>query len=339
MSDRSIARIPVTSLLLVRCLRPVIRIAQSFLWRGKLPEVARIEDRIVETRGVGVPVRIYTPEGDGPFPILVFFHGSGFVICDIHTHDGLCRDLCRQAGCVVVSVDYRLSPEHKFPAAVDDCHAVTCWAAEHAAEIDGDAHALFVVGDSAGGNMAAVTALRIRDSGGPALAGQVLVYPVTDYHTPPSASYVENAHAKRLTRKQMIWFWRQYLNDPAEADDAYASPLRAARFDGLPPALVITAERDPLRDEGECYAARLAAAGVPTRSSRYDGLYHGFLGLEGPTADHRRGIDEIAAWIEQTIDARNRAKPIASLAPPRRERPAPVNPPEDPDGSESNHGG
>jgi acetyl esterase len=303
MSDTRIAKAPLRSLLLVRFMRPVVRLAQYFLWRNKLPEVARVEDRRVESPDADVPVRIYTPEGDGRFPILVFFHGSGFVICDLDTHDGLCRDLCRHTGCVVVSVDYRLSPEHKFPAAIDDCHAVTCWVAKHADEIRGDAHTVFVVGDSAGGNMAAVTAQRIRDGGGPALAGQVLIYPVMDYHTPPSASYLENAHAKRLTRKQMIWFWRQYLSEPAEADNPYASPLRASRFDGLPPALVLTAERDPLRDEGECYANRLEEAGVPTQSSRYDGLYHGFLGLEGPTADHQRGVDEIATWIKQAIDA------------------------------------
>jgi acetyl esterase len=316
MSRTGTAKVPLHSLLLVRFMRPVVRIAQSLLWRGKRPDVARIEDRSVETPGVDVPVRIYTPEGDGPFPILVFFHGSGFVICDIDTHDGLCRDLCRQSGCVVVSVDYRLSPEHKFPAAVDDCYAVTRWAAEHAAEITGDAHTVFVVGDSAGGNMAAVTSLRIRDERGPALTGQVLIYPVTDYHTPPTASYLENAHAKRLTRKRMIWFWRQYLSEPAEAEDPYASPLRASRFDGLPPALVLTAERDPLRDEGECYAARLEDAGVPTQSSRYEGLYHGFLGLEGPTADHQRGVAEIAAWIEKTIDARNTVNSVGSTTGP-----------------------
>jgi acetyl esterase len=316
MSRIGTTKVPLRSLLLARFMRPVVRIAQSLLWRGKRPDVARIEDRSVETPGVDVPVRIYTPEGDGPFPILVFFHGSGFVICDIDTHDGLCRDLCRHSGCVVVSVDYRLSPEHKFPAAVDDCYAVTRWAAEHAAEITGDANTVFVVGDSAGGNMAAVTSLRIRDEGGPTLTGQVLIYPVTDYHTPPTASYLENAHAKRLTRKRMIWFWRQYLSEPAEAEDPYASPLRASRFDGLPPALVLTAERDPLRDEGECYAARLEDAGVPTQSSRYEGLYHGFLGLEGPTADHQRGVAEIAAWIEKTIDARNTVNSVGSTTGP-----------------------
>jgi acetyl esterase len=319
MSRTGTAKVPLHSLLLVRFMRPVVRIAQRLLWRGKRPDVARIENRSVETPGVDVPVRIYTPEGDGPFPILVFFHGSGFVICDIDTHDGLCRDLCRPSGCIVVSVDYRLSPEHKFPAAVNDCYAVTRWAAEHAAEITGDANTVFVVGDSAGGNMAAVTSLRIRDEGGPTLTGQVLIYPVTDYHTPPTASYLENAHAKRLTRKRMIWFWRQYLSEPVEAEDPYASPLRAGRFDGLPPALVLTAVRDPLRDEGECYAARLEDAGVPTQSSRYDGLYHGFLGLEGPTADHQRGVAEIAAWIEKTIEARNTANPVGSTTGPQHE--------------------
>jgi acetyl esterase len=305
--DPRIAKTPPGTLLLFRCLRPLIRFAERRVWRGKQPEVARVEDRSIETPKARIPLRLYTPEGDGPFPIVVFFHGGGFVICDIETHDSLCRDLCRRTRCLVVSVDYRLSPEHKYPAATDDCHAATCWAADHAAEFAGDASTLFVVGDSAGGNLAAVTSARIRDQGGPALAGQVLVYPVTDYHTPPSASYLENAHAKNLTRRRMMWFWRLYLSHPSEADSAYASPLRASRFDGLPPTLVITAALDPLRDEGEAYASRLAEAGIPARSSRYEELHHGFLGLEGPTPAYQRGIDEIAAWIEQAIQTRGRA--------------------------------
>jgi len=305
--DIRVTRTPLHSLLLVRLLRSVVRFAERRLWRGKQAEVARVEDRTVELPNIRVPIRLYTPEGDGPFPILVFFHGGGFVICDIETHDGLCRDLCRRTGCVVVSVDYRLAPENRFPAARDDCYAVTRWAAEHAAEIAGDARTVFVVGDSAGGNMAAVTSARIRDQGGPTLSGQVLVYPVTDYHTPPSASYLENAHAKNLGRRRMIWFWQQYLSDPREADEPYASPLRAGRFDGLPPTLVITAEFDPLRDEGESYASRLDEAGIPSRSSRYEGLYHGFLGLEGPTIDHQRGVNEIATWILQAIEKRGNA--------------------------------
>lgn len=300
-SDARLAQAPLHTLLLLRFLRPVLRLAARSLWRAKLPEVARVEDRSIETPDVDIPIRIYTPDGNGPFPILLFFHGSGFVLCDLETHDPLCRDLCRNTGCVVVSVDYRLSPEHKFPAAVDDCFAATCWVARHAAEIAGDARTIFVVGDSAGGNMAAVTTLRVRDEGGPALAGQVLIYPVTDYHTPPTASYLENAHAKRLTRRRMIWFWRQYLSDPAEALNPYAAPLRASRFDGLPQALILTAEHDPLRDEGENYAAALEEAGVPTQTVRYPGRYHGFLGLEGPTADHEKGIDDIAAWVKQAI--------------------------------------
>jgi acetyl esterase len=292
-------------LLMVRLMRPVVRVAMSLQWRKALTEVARVEDRTAATPDAELPIRSYTPSGDGPFPVIAYFHGGGWVICDLDTHDALCRDLCRRSGCLVVSVDYRLAPEHKYPAAADDCYAATRWIAEHAAELGADAGTLFVAGDSAGGNLAAVVAQRVRDEGGPALAGQILIYPVTDYHTPPTASYIENARAKRLSRKRMIWFWRHYLNEPAEAEHPHASPLRAARFDALPPALVFTAEYDPLRDEGEQYAQHLEAAGIPTQTKRFAGLCHGFLGLEGPTDYHRGAIDEIGAWVEARIAARD----------------------------------
>ena len=152
-------------------------------------------------------MRIYTPRGTGPFPLLVFFHGSGFVLCSLDTHDGMCRNLCAGAGCVVASVDYRLAPEHKFPAGIEDCLHATRWAAAHAAELGADPARIAVGGDSAGGNMAAVTALRVRDEGGPALCGQLLLYPVTDYHTPGTPSYEENAEGYGLTRDTMKWFW------------------------------------------------------------------------------------------------------------------------------------
>ena len=240
--------------------------------------VAAVEERTMDGPGGPLLLRIYTPHGDGPFPLMVFFHGSGFVLCNLDTHDGMCRNLAGGIGCVVVSVDYRLAPEHKFPAGPDDCLAATRWAAENAASFQADASQIMVAGDSAGGNMAAVTALRVRDEGGPDLCGQMLLYPVTDYHTPPKPSYVENAEGYGLTRKTMEWFWGHYLADPEnEADNPYVSPLRAKDLSGLAPAYSMNAEYDPLRDEADLYADRMRAAGVSVETSCRPGMNHGFL--------------------------------------------------------------
>ena len=238
------------------------------------PEVASVVNRDMQGPGGSLPLRIYTPLGDGPFPLMAFFHGSGFVVCSLDTHDGMCRNLCAGTGCVVVSVDYRLAPEAKVPAAADDCLAATRWVFANAAALGGDPGRLFIAGDSAGGNLAAVTALRIRDEGGPPLLGQLLIYPVTDYYEPGTPSMVENAVGYGLTRDGMIWFWDHYLADPSHGADPHASPFRAADLSRLPPALVVTAEYDPLRDEGEYYAERLRQAGVPTEMRRWDGMNH-----------------------------------------------------------------
>ena len=169
-------------------------------------EIADVREQTIDGPGGPLRIRIYTPHGRGPFPLLVFFHGSGFVLCSLDTHDGMCRNLCAGAGCVVASVDYRLAPEHKFPAGIDDCLYATRWAAAHAAQLGANPMRIAVAGDSAGANMAAVTALRVRDEGGPPLCGQLLLYPVTDYHTPGTPSYSENAEGYRLTRDTMKWF-------------------------------------------------------------------------------------------------------------------------------------
>jgi acetyl esterase len=262
--------------------------------------VDTVREQVIRGPGGGeLRLRIYRPAGDGPFPLLAFFHGSGFVLCSLDTHDGMCRNLCAGAGCVVVSVDYRLAPEHKYPAGLDDCVFATRWIAEHAGELEGDATRLVVGGDSAGGNLAAAAALRLRDQGGPPLVGQLLIYPVTDYHTPGTPSYRENAEGYGLTRDTMVWFWDHYLTGSAQAADPYASPLRASDLANLPPALVQTAEYDPLRDEGEAYAAKLREAGTPAKLTRWDGLNHGFLFWVGRVDKAGEAMGECCSWLRQ----------------------------------------
>jgi acetyl esterase len=286
------------------CTLPVSVVRQAFLARIKArrtPDfpVASAEDRVIPGPLGDIPVRVYTPAGTGPFPVLVFFHGGGFVVCNLDTHDPICRALCAGAGCVVVSVDYRLAPEHKFPMPLEDCVAAMRWVAANAAGLKGDPRRLAVGGDSAGGNLAAVTALRARDEGGPSLRGQLLLYPVTDHYDPGTPSYVENGKDYGLTREDMIWFWDHYLGDKAEAGNPHASPLRAPDLRGLPPALLITAEYDPLRDEGERYAERLRAAGVDCTLTRYDGMFHGFAGQFGFVDQAQQVMDEASAWLRQ----------------------------------------
>jgi acetyl esterase len=269
------------------------------------PGMAQVEERHIDGPGGKLRLRIYTPAGGGgaPRPLMVFFHGSGFVLCSLDTHDGMCRNLAAGVGCVVVSVDYRLAPEHRFPDGPDDCLAATRWAAAHAAELGADAARIMLAGDSAGGNMAAVTALRVRDEGGPALCGQMLLYPVTDYHRPGTPSYAENAEGYGLTRATMEWFWGHYLADPAQAAHPHAAPLRAPDLAGLPPAYVMSAQYDPLRDEAELYGERLRAAGVPAEITRRAGMNHGFLFWVGVVGGADAAMADACAWARRTFAA------------------------------------
>jgi len=242
---------------------------------GSKPDMASVADRSCPGPACDVPVRVYVPVDEpGPRPVLVYFHGGGWVIGDLETHDSTARKLAAASGVTVVSVDYRLAPEDPFPAAVDDCLAAVRWVVDNAGDLDVDPSRLAVGGDSAGGNLAAVAAGRLRDDGVP-VAFQLLVYPVTD-GTMGLPSYDENAEGYFLTRDTMAWFWDHYVGGEHRTNPL-ASPLHAPdeALAGLPPALVITAEFDPLRDEGEAYAARLRDAGVPVESVRYDGLLHG----------------------------------------------------------------
>ncbi|MEP6843492.1 MAG: alpha/beta hydrolase [Pseudolysinimonas sp.] len=257
-----------------------------------------------ETISGSIPVRVYSPDAPLPVPVptIVYFHGGGFVIGDLDTSDSLARRLCNDVGAVVVSVDYRLAPEHPFPAAVDDADAAVRWVVAHVSDFGNDPARVAVAGDSAGANLAAVAA-QLVTADGIHLAAQLLAYPPTD----PGGDYpstTENAEGYFLTRADMEWFFARYLgmdlDDPRVADlsaDPRVAPLRAASLAGLPPAIVATGEFDPLRDEGDAYAAALAAAGVPVEHRQFAGLIHGFWGM-GATS---QGAEDATVWIETTL--------------------------------------
>ncbi len=275
---------------------------QAFKSRiAKGAPVARTVDRAIPGPAGDIPVRIHWPAGTGPFPALVFFHGGGWVIGDLDTHDVTCRSLTNQAECVTVSVDYRLAPEHKFPAAVDDSYAATRWVADHAAELGVDASKIAVGGASAGGNLATVVGLMAIEEGGPALVFQLLIYPVTDAALDTSSARAVTSDEYPLTRADMEWFWRHYLRGDADRRHPYASPALAKSLAGLPPALVITAEIDPLCDEGERYAAALERAGVAAACTRYGGVTHGFVGMEALLDKGRAAVAESAAALRSAF--------------------------------------
>jgi acetyl esterase len=241
------------------------------------------------------------PEAASPLPVLVFFHGGGWVIGDLDTHDGICRMIANRANCGVVSVDYRLAPEHKYPAAAEDAYAALLDVHARAEEFGFDGTRIAVGGDSAGGNLSAVVAQMARDRGGPAVAYQALVYPVCDFSF-KTGSYRDNAEGYMLTRDSMRWFWGHYLANDADGIQPYASPLRAESLAGLPPALVITAEFDPLRDEGDAYAARLKEAGVAVKHSPYPGMIHGFFQLAEIIPAGKAAIEEVSAELKKVFE-------------------------------------
>ncbi|MFG1783760.1 alpha/beta hydrolase [Rhodococcus oryzae] len=271
------------------------------LVRPDQPEpVAEVAERVVPGPGSDLTVRIYRPAvaAGAEMPIVVFAHGGGFVFCDLDTHDGICRAMANGVGAIVVSVDYRLAPEAPWPAAAEDVYAVVAWAAEYAAELGGDAGRIVVAGDSAGGNLAAVTSLLARERGGPALAAQLLLYPViaADFETD---SYREFATGHFNTRAAMQWYWDQYVA-VEDRDHPHASPLRA-ELAGLPPSVVVTAGCDPLCSEGDAYANALAAEGVQVNHRRYDGAIHGFMTM-GTLALARTAQKQAWADLREILD-------------------------------------
>ncbi len=273
-------------------------VASAVTSAGSADAVAQVTDLNFPGPAGRLPARVYRPDGDGPWPVLVYFFGGGWSLGTLDTCDGVCRRLTNAARCVTVAISYRLAPEHKFPAAVEDCYAGAAWVAAHAAELGGDARRMAVGGDSSGGNLAAAVTLLAKDRGGPAFVHQLLVYPNTDYQA-GTDSMRDMSDQHFFNRRAVEWYWGMYLAAPRDGADPLASPLRATDLTGLPPATVITAEYDPLRDEGERYAARLAQAGVPVELTRYDGMPHGFFTMIGVLDTARIAVAAAAARLRE----------------------------------------
>ena len=277
---------------------------------GPAPPMLRVDEHSLARPDGTVPVRVLAPL-EQPAGVIVYYHGGGWVIGSIDESDTVGRKLAERTSCTVVLVGYRLAPEHRYPVAVDDSYAALEWVGKHVAEMARAGAPLFVAGDSAGGNLAAVMALRARDRGGPPIAAQILIYPVTDadFERP---SYTDPGNQLLLTREAMAWFWDHYVPDAARRVEPDASPLRAADLAGLPPAVVLTAEHDVLRDEGEAYAERLEAAGVPVNFQRHEGQTHGFFTLL-MLPGSERGFQQMVKAVRATIA--ERAREAANAAP------------------------
>ena len=272
------------------------------LLAGPAEEIASVEDRIIETREGSVPVRIYRPSASPSeaLPALLWYHGGGWVVGSLDTHDVPCRALANRASCVVISVAYRLAPEHPYPAAVADSWTALLWVVDHAAEIGVDPTRVAVGGDSAGGNLAAVMTLRAAERGHPELAAQLLIYPVTDVDL-DTETYRTNGTDYGLTRDLMRWYIEEYAPDARTHRDQELAPLKARTVQGLPPALVVTCEFDPLRDEGEAYARRLTDAGIPTTLVREAGMIHGYFRWAGVTDRAAKTCDDCATLLRRAF--------------------------------------
>ncbi|MEU5908690.1 alpha/beta hydrolase [Micromonospora sp. NPDC047527] len=265
---------------------------------GAVEPVTEVRDELIPGPAGDLPIRVYRPAGRGPLPTLLYFFGGGWTLGSVDTADGICRRLANAVPCQVVTVGYRLAPEHPFPAAVHDCHAATAWIADNADRLGADPDRLAVGGDSAGGNLAAAVTLLCR-ADGPALAAQLLVYPNTDQSGEPEGPVGDDPAL--FNSRSVAWYRAHYLTDPAHARDPLASPLLADDLSGLPPALVVTAELDPLCAEGQRYAERLRAAGVPTRLDHYPGMIHGFFAMPGTFTDGRRAQRVAATFLREVF--------------------------------------
>ncbi|TDQ61997.1 acetyl esterase [Maritalea mobilis] len=277
----------------------IAKMSEGAGWSESLPELGKIYDRTVRGPAGDIPVRVYRPKGDGPFPLVVYFHGGGFALGDLNIDDAMCQRYCHEAEAVVVSVDYRLAPEHKFPAAPEDCYAVTVWAmGDGAAELEIDPERAVTAGMSAGGNLATVVPMMLRDRGEKQVKGQLLQVPVADCPgDPETQSYQQFASGYMLPAEEMYWFWDMYT-DKDTRQHPYAAPLRSDDLANLPPAFVLTGECDVLRDEGEAYAAKLKQAGVEVQAIRYDGVDHFVCAFTAVSPISRRAVADKIAWLK-----------------------------------------
>ncbi len=281
-------------------LRSEIRSRARWL-QGSPVAVAKVEEMKIPGPGGEIPIRVYWPTQDGSLPVLVYYHGGGWVIGDLDTNDSVCRQFANKVPAVVVSVDYRLAPEHRFPAAVDDSYAALEWVHRNGGRLNADPSRIAVAGGSAGGNLAAAVALMARDRAGPRLAYQVMFYPATNLLDLSTASHRDFADGYGLTAEHVEFFREAYVPDAVDRENPYASPLLAETLEGLPPAIVVTAGFDVLRDEGLAYAKRLEAAGVPAENAHYPHMIHGFVTLGRLYREAEDAIDAAAAGLSEAF--------------------------------------
>jgi acetyl esterase len=273
----------------------------SQLSAGKKTPVGQVINRTIPGPAGTIPVRIYIPSGTGPFPVVLYYHGGGWVNGSLNSHDNTCQKITRYGQVILIAVDYRLAPEHPFPAGVEDCYTSVLWANRHAADFWGDRSRMGVAGDSAGGNLATVVAMMARDRNGPKLSAQVLLYPATNISSMETKSHHNFATGYYLTKARMELLRDLYTPNPEDRIKPEVSPLLSKHLSGLPSALVITDEFDPLRDEGEAYAARLKAAGVKTSTKRYPGLVHGFVAVELFLPQAEQVTAEIGEFLKREL--------------------------------------
>ena len=268
--------------------------------------VKKVENKTITGKVGSIPIRIYTPKGDGPFPVILYFHGGGWVIADLDTYDASPRALANASNAIVVSSHYRQAPEHKFPAAHDDAHASYKWVLKNAQEFNGDAKRVALVGESAGGNLAASVSVLAREHKMQMPLHQVLIYPIADNET-DTASYIENANAKPLDLAGMQWFFKQYLNTPTDGENHMISLLDEKNLKGLPPTTIITAQIDPLRSEGSAYALALKKAGVKTRYQNYKGVTHEFFGMAAVVDKAKEAQKFAAQGLKEAFSSKNQS--------------------------------
>ena len=278
-----------------------IRAKSDWLVQKKPAPVARVKESFLPGPDGPVPVRIYSPSQDMILPVIIYYHGGGWMMGSLDSHDNVCRSLSNKIGAIVISVDYRLAPENPFPAALNDAYAALLWVSQKAATLNADPSKIVVAGDSAGGNLAAAVSMMARDKKGPFIAAQVLIYPVTNIASMATQSYARFANGFFLTKSYMAQFRSMYLADVKDRDNVYASPLLSENLSGLAPAIVLTAEFDPLRDEGERYAEKLKQAGVPVSRIRFKGMIHGFVSMDRLFNDAGLAVDRIAVFLNPHI--------------------------------------